>query len=78
LVSAALLVRRFVISKNTVARQQLKWVVWGSLLAIIALHVALRTGYIIGEDTAGSLTDASFVPLILIPLSLAIRLCVIA
>jgi two-component system, NtrC family, sensor kinase len=68
--SAALLVRRFVISKNTVARQQLKWVVWGSLLAILPFMLLYGTGYIIGEDTAGSLTDASFVPLILIPLSL--------
>src|SRR5216683_2441064 len=68
--SAALLVRRFIISKNTVARQQLKWVVWGSLLAILPFMLLYGTGYIIGEDTAGSLTDASFVPLILIPLSL--------
>src|SRR3982074_3748438 len=28
------------------------------------------TGYLIGEDTANSLTDASFLPLILIPLAL--------
>jgi PAS domain S-box-containing protein len=68
--SAALLVRRFIISKNTVARQQLKWVVWGSLLAILPFMLLYGTGYLIGEDTAGSLTDASFVPLILIPLSL--------
>ncbi|HYR74676.1 MAG TPA: ATP-binding protein [Pyrinomonadaceae bacterium] len=68
--SAALLVRRFVISKNTVARQQLKWVVWGSLLAILPFMLLYGTGYLIGEDTAGSLTDASFLPLILIPLSL--------
>ena len=68
--SAALLVRRFVISKNTVARQQLKWVVWGSVLAIAPFMLLYGTGYILGEDTAGSLTDASFVPLILIPLSL--------
>jgi hypothetical protein len=27
-ISAAILIRRFVVSKNTVARQQLKWVVW--------------------------------------------------
>src|SRR6266849_6327627 len=32
LISLALLIRRFVISKNTVARQQLKWVVWGVVL----------------------------------------------
>jgi two-component system, NtrC family, sensor kinase len=69
-VSAALLVRRFVISKNTVARQQLKWVVWGTVLAIAPFMLLYGAGYIIGEDTAGSLTDASFVPLILIPLSL--------
>jgi len=68
--SGALLVRRFVISKNTVARQQLKWVVWGSLLAILPFLLLYGTGYVIGEDTAGSLTDASFIPLILIPLSL--------
>ena len=68
--SAALLVRRFIISKNTVARQQLKWVVWGTLLAISPFMLLYGAGYIIGEDTAGSLTDASFVPLILIPLSL--------
>ena len=68
--SAALLVRRFVISKNTVARQQLKWVVWGTVLAIAPFLLLYGAGYIIGEDTAGSLTDASFVPLILIPLSL--------
>jgi len=69
-VSAALLVRRFVISKNTVARQQLKWVVWGSLLAIAPFMLLYGMGYIIGADTAGSLTDASFIPLILIPLAL--------
>lgn len=68
--SAALLIRRFVISKNTVARQQLKWVVWGTVLAIAPFLLLYGTGYLIGENTAGSLTDASFVPLILIPLSL--------
>lgn len=68
--SAALLVRRFVISKNTVARQQLKWVVWGTVLAIAPFLLLYGAGYLIGEDTAGSLTDASFIPLILIPLSL--------
>ena len=70
LVSAALLIRRFVISKNTVARQQLKWVVWGSVLAIAPFTLLYATGYILGADTAGSLTDAAVLPLILIPLSL--------
>jgi PAS domain S-box-containing protein len=68
--SLALLIRRFVISKNTVARQQLKWVVWGFVLAIVPFTLFYATGYIIGADTAGSLTDIAVLPLILIPLSL--------
>src|SRR5216683_2107226 len=47
--SLALLVRRFVISKNTVARQQLKWVVWGVVLEIVPFMFLYGTGYIIGE-----------------------------
>jgi two-component system, NtrC family, sensor kinase len=68
--SLALLIRRFVISKNTVARQQLKWVVWGFVLAIVPFTLFYAAGYIIGADTAGSLTDIAVLPLILIPLSL--------
>src|SRR5260370_4279396 len=68
-VSAILLIRRFVISKNTVVRQQLKWVVWGSPVAIAAF-LLYPTGYVLGADTAGPLTDAAILPLILIPLSL--------
>jgi PAS domain S-box-containing protein len=67
--SAVLLVRRFIISKNTVARQQLKWVVWGSVLAIAPFTLLYAIGYIVGE-TAGPLTDLAILPLILIPLSL--------
>ena len=67
--SAVLLVRRFVISKNTVARQQLKWVVWGTVLAIAPFTVLYALGYIFGE-TAGPLTDVAILPLILIPLAL--------
>src|SRR5207237_6960308 len=68
--SAALLVRRFVISKNTVARQQLKWVVWGTVLAIAPFVSLYAAGYIIGIDTASGLTELAVLPLILIPLSL--------
>src|SRR6266852_1030674 len=68
--SLVLLIRRFVISKNTVARQQLKWVVWGFVLAIVPFTLFYATGYVIGADTAGSLTDIAVLPLILIPLSL--------
>jgi two-component system, NtrC family, sensor kinase len=67
--SAALLIRRFVISKNTVARQQLKWVVWGSALAIAPFTVLYAMGFILTES-ANPLTDAAVAPLILIPLAL--------
>jgi PAS domain S-box-containing protein len=67
--SAALLVRRFVISKSTVARQQLKWVVWGSALAIAPFTVLYALGFILTES-ANPLTDAAVAPLILIPLAL--------
>src|SRR5712691_1640894 len=70
LISLALLIRRFVISKNTVARQQLKWVVWGVVLAIVPFTLFYAAGYTIGADTAGSLTDVAVLPLILIPLAL--------
>src|SRR6266436_96784 len=67
--SAALLVRRFVISKNTVARQQLKWVVWGSALAIAPFTVLYALGFILTES-ANPLTDAAVATLILIPLAM--------
>src|SRR5437773_396841 len=70
LISAALLIRRFVISKNTVARQQLKWVVWGSALAIVPFLLFYASGYLIGAETGGPFTDVALLTLILIPLSL--------
>jgi len=69
LASAALLIRRFVISKNTVARQQLKWVVWGSALAIVPFTALYATGFILTES-ANPLSDVAVAPLILIPLAL--------
>src|SRR5207237_9130222 len=68
--SAALLIRRLVISKNTVARIQLKWVGWGSTLAIAPFVLFYATGYVLGADTASGLTEVAVLPLILIPLSL--------
>ncbi|HMJ25157.1 MAG TPA: GAF domain-containing protein, partial [Pyrinomonadaceae bacterium] len=67
--SAFLLVRRFAISKNTVARQQLKWVVWGSALAIAPFTLLYAAGFILTE-TSNPLSDMAVVPLILIPLAL--------
>ncbi|HEY8203298.1 MAG TPA: ATP-binding protein [Pyrinomonadaceae bacterium] len=68
-ISAIVLIRRFIISKNTVARQQLKWVVWGSVLAIAPFSVFYALGYVLGSDTAGPVIDFAFLPLALIPIS---------
>ena len=67
--SAVFLVRRFIVSKSTVARQQLKWVVWGSVLAIGPFILLYAIGYVVGES-AGPFTEVAVLPLILIPLSL--------
>jgi len=68
-ISAAILIRRFIVSKNTVARQQLKWVVWGSVLAIVPFTFLYGIGFVLGNDAARPLRDFSVVPLVLIPLS---------
>lgn len=68
-ISAAILIRRFIVSKNTVARQQLKWVVSGSALAIAPFTLLYAIGFVLGADTAGSVTDVAVLPLVLIPLA---------
>ncbi len=68
-ISAVVLIRRFIVSKNTVARQQLKWVVWGSALGIAPFTLLYALGYLLEANTAGPLTDVAFLPLMLIPLS---------
>jgi two-component system NtrC family sensor kinase len=69
LLSAGLLIRRFVKSKNTVIRQQLKWVVWGSVLAIAPFTFLYGAGYIFGARSESWLTDVAVLPLALIPLA---------
>ena len=69
LASAALLVRTFVSSKSTVVRQQVKWVVWGALMAIAPFTMLYGVGYLIGAQTDRWLTDAAVLPLVLIPLA---------
>ncbi len=76
---ALVLIRRFWRSKNAVVRQQLKWVVWGSVLAIAPFTLLYAVGYLFGDITAAStaadvearrwLTNAAVVPLVLIPLT---------
>jgi PAS domain S-box-containing protein len=67
--SAVLLVRTWATAKGAVARQQMKWVVWGSLLAIAPFTLLYAVAYLFGAQTDPWLTNAAILPLILIPLS---------
>jgi PAS domain S-box-containing protein len=69
LTGAALLVRRFVRSEAAVVRQQLKWVVWGSALAITPFTLLYAIPYVFGISTESWLTDVAVIPLVLIPLT---------
>lgn len=75
---AFLLVRRFVRSESAIVRQQLKWVVWGSALAITPFTLLYAVGYLFGGGILGHyfgeqvqrwLTNAAILPLVLIPLT---------
>lgn len=66
-VSAALLVRTYVTSKATIVRQQVKWVVWGTVLAVAPFTFLYAIVYLFGAPTDRWLTDVALVPLALIP-----------
>jgi two-component system NtrC family sensor kinase len=75
---SALLVYRFLKSESTVVRQQLKWVVWGSAVAVTPFTLVYAAGYLLGggglvgflsESAARRITDAAILPLVLIPLT---------
>jgi PAS domain S-box-containing protein len=69
LTGAGLLVRTFVRSEAAVVRQQLKWVVWGSALAIAPFTLLYAIPYIFGIRTENWLTNVAVLPLVLIPLT---------
>jgi two-component system NtrC family sensor kinase len=67
--SALLLVRTWIRAKSAVVRQQLKWVVWGTLLAITPFTLLYAVGYLFGAQSDPWLIDAAVLPLVLIPLA---------
>jgi two-component system, NtrC family, sensor kinase len=76
LAGSLILVRRFVKNESAIVRQQLKWVVWGSALAVTPFALLYAAGYLFGvgpgylsETTRKWLTDAAVLPLVLIPLT---------
>jgi PAS domain S-box-containing protein len=67
--SLALLVWTFVKSESAVIRQQLKWVVWGSALALTPFTLFYVVPFVFGIQTPNWLTYVAILPLILIPLT---------
>ncbi|HKN83994.1 MAG TPA: histidine kinase N-terminal 7TM domain-containing protein, partial [Pyrinomonadaceae bacterium] len=65
--SAALLVRTFVKSRSMVVRQQVKWVLWGTLLAVTPFVLLYSVLYLLGAPTDRWLTDVAILPLAIIP-----------
>jgi len=66
-VSLGLLIRTFVSAKSTVVRQQVKWVLWGTLLAVTPFILLYAVVYLSGAPTDRWLTDVAILPLAIIP-----------
>jgi PAS domain S-box-containing protein len=65
--SAALLVKTYATAKNALVRQQMKWVVWGTLLSVTPFILLYGLAYLFGASTDRWLTDVAVLPLIAIP-----------
>ena len=65
--SAVLLVRTFSTAKSAIVRQQLKWVVWGTLLAVTPFTLLYAPIYLFGAPSDRWLTDVAILPLAIIP-----------
>ena len=67
--SVFFLIRTWMKAKSAVVRQQMKWVIWGSLLAVAPFTFLYAVGFLLGTQTDPWLTDTAVLPLILIPLA---------
>jgi len=65
--SGVLLVRTYLTAKATIVRQQVKWVVWGTVLAIAPFTLLYAVVYLLGAPTDRWLNDVALLPLALIP-----------
>jgi two-component system NtrC family sensor kinase len=65
--SAVSLVHTYVTARATVVKQQVKWVVWGTVLAIAPFTVLYAIVYLFDAPTDRWLTDVALLPLALIP-----------
>ncbi|HEY0730182.1 MAG TPA: ATP-binding protein [Pyrinomonadaceae bacterium] len=65
--SATLLVKTYVTARNALIRQQMKWVVWGTVLAVAPFVLLYGLGFMFGAASDRWLTDVAVLPLIAIP-----------
>jgi two-component system, NtrC family, sensor kinase len=65
--STVLLIRTFIKAKSTIVRQQVKWVAWGTALAVTPFIFLYALVYLFGAPTDRWLTDVAILPLGLIP-----------
>jgi two-component system NtrC family sensor kinase len=65
--SSVLLIRTYVTAKATIVKQQVKWVVWGTALAVAPFTFLYAVVYLFGAPTDRWLTDVALLPLALIP-----------
>ncbi len=69
LASVFFLVRTWTKAKSAVVRQQMKWVIWGSVLAVAPFSLLYSVGFLLGAQADPWLTNVAVLPLILIPLA---------
>src|SRR5690242_16931725 len=65
--SVALLFRTYFTAKSALVRQQMKWVVWGTVLSVAPFILLYGVVYLFGASTDRWLTDIAVLPLILLP-----------
>jgi two-component system, NtrC family, sensor kinase len=70
IISAGLMLRKFWQSRSIIARQQLKWAIWGMSVAAVAFSVFYLPSYLVTSSVQSLLESISLAPLILIPLTL--------
>jgi len=67
--SVFFLIQTWIKARSAVVRQQMKWVIWGSLLAVAPFTFLYAVVFLLGTQTDPWLTDTAVLPLILIPLA---------
>lgn len=68
-IGTVILIWRFAKSTSTIVRQQLKWVMWGAIIAVTPLTLLYGVNHLFNLESERWLTGVAILPLILIPLA---------